>query len=53
MAQLLIHNFSSHILSQGTGFATAAPVSAGMAGREMHVRSGWEQNTNEERGRCN
>lgn len=45
---LLIHDFSSHILSQGTGFATAAPVSAGTAGRGMHVRSGWEQSTNGE-----
>lgn len=53
MAHLLIHDFSSHILSQGTGFATAAPVSAGTAGRGMHVRSGWVQSTNEERGCCN
>lgn len=39
--------------AQGMGFATAAPVSAGTAGRGMHVRSGWEQSTNEERGRRN
>lgn len=53
MAKLLIHDFSSHIFSQGMGFATVAPVSAGMAGQGMHVRSGWEQSTNEERGRWN
>lgn len=49
MAQLLIHSFSSHIFSQGMGCAIAATVSAGMAGQGTHVKSGWEQSTEEER----
>ena len=49
MAQLLIHSFSSHISSQGMGCATAATVSAGTAGRETLVKSGWVQSTEEER----
>lgn len=50
MAQLLIDDFSSHVFSQAMGFAIVASVSAGMAGQGMHVRSGWEQSTEEERG---
>lgn len=50
MAQLLIHGFSSHVFSQAMGFAIVASVSAGMAGQGMHVRSGWEQSTEEEKG---
>lgn len=48
MAQLLIHSFSSHIFSQGTGCAIAATVSAGTAGQGTLAKSGWEKSTEED-----
>lgn len=43
---LSLYSFSSYLLLQGMGCATAATVTAGMAGRGTPVRSGWELNTN-------
>lgn len=45
----LIHSFSSHVSSQGTGCATAATASAGTAGQGTPAKSGWEPSTEAER----